>query len=155
MDRARGCWARSGRSARAIRSRSTRPEASAPGAPAVVQRRLDGFLGFRDAPSALGLGGGLAGAWTGTLTAPADGNYQFDVYSNGGSMIYIDGQPVVSNRQANGNPQSGQGQVALTAGPHRVDVRYTFQGGTGYLEVFWTPPGGQRQMLGPDGSARR
>ena len=117
----------------------------------VMMRRVDGFLGFRDAPSALSNGAQLlVAAWTGTISATQTGLYQFDVFSNGGSKIYIDGSLVVDNSQANGNPASGNGQVNLTAGPHQYDLRYSFSGGTGYLEAFWTPPNGERRMVGPE-----
>ena len=68
-------------------------------------RRIDGFLGFRDcAHRAEQRRRALAAAWTGTLTSPQPGTYQFDVFSNGDSMVYIDGQLVVDNRQGDGNP---------------------------------------------------
>lgn len=118
-------------------------------APPPFLRRVDGFLGFRDFPSAMGTGGITTGAWTGTLQVPQDGDYGFDVYSTGDSVVYIDGNLVVNNRQNGGGPRNAPGQVTLTAGPHRYDLHFAYSGGVGYLEAFWTPPGGDRQMLGP------
>ena len=53
----------------------------------MLARRIDGFLGFRDAPAALSNGAALMATWTGTLIAPQAGSYQFEVLSNGGSLI--------------------------------------------------------------------
>lgn len=115
----------------------------------VVSERIDGFLGFRDAPSALG-GGPLYGTWTGTLTITDTGTYSFDVFSNGSSAVYIDGDLVVRSDSAGGQATAGAGQVELTAGQHRYELRYQWQTGIGYLEAFWTPPGGVRTLLGTD-----
>jgi len=116
----------------------------------LLSSRIDGFLGFRDSPSALSGGGLLYGTWTGTLRAPQTGNYSFDVFSNGECQVLIDGQPVVMGTQGGGQGVTSAGQVTLTEGDHSIEVRYNWFGGTGYLELFWTPPGGQRTMLGPD-----
>ncbi|HUS15736.1 MAG TPA: PA14 domain-containing protein [Chloroflexia bacterium] len=125
------------------------PPDTAGGATPVTQRRTDGFLGFRDAPNALSGGAPLVAAWTGTLTAPATGPYQFDIFSNGGSTITIDDNLVVDNRAGGFEARNAGGQATLTAGPHKIDVRYTWGGGTGYLEAYWTPPGGQKVLIGP------
>jgi DNA-binding beta-propeller fold protein YncE len=118
-------------------------------APPPFLRRVDGFLGFRDFPSAMGTGGGTSAAWSGTLLVPEDGEYEFDTYTTGDSVVYIDGTQVVNNRQNGGGPRNAPGRVALTAGPHRYDLRFTYTGGFGYLEAFWTPPGQERQLIGP------
>jgi len=115
----------------------------------VIMRRIDGFLGFRDAPNALSGGAPLMAVWSGTLLAPQTGLYAFDVFSNGGSMVTIDGQMVVDNRQNDFNAHNANGQVNLTAGPHRFELRYAWAGNVGYLEAYWTPPGGAHTMLGP------
>lgn len=128
-------------------SGTTGANSSPPGG--VVSERIDGFLGFRDAPSALG-GGPLYGTWTGTLTITNTGTYGFDVFSNGSSAVYIDGDLVVRSDSAGGQATAGAGQVELTAGQHRYELRYQWQTGIGYLEAFWTPPGGVRTLLGTD-----
>ena len=118
----------------------------------VFMRRIDGFLGFRDAASGLSNGGAAAAAWTGTLNIAQPGSYSFDTFSNGDSALYIDSQPVVNNRTGtSSDPHSAVGTVTLDAGPHQIDVRYTWLGGYGYLEVFWTPPGAaQHLLISPD-----
>jgi len=115
----------------------------------VIQRRLDGFLGFRDAPGALGSPGPLMACWKGDLRAVRRGQYQFDVFSNGGSTIFVDGKLVVDNRHGDGPPRDERGQVELSPGTHRLELQYFWARGQGYLEVYWTPPGGERAMIGP------
>jgi hypothetical protein len=116
----------------------------------VIQHRLDGFLGFRDAPGALGSRDPLMACWAGDLHVVLQGRHRFETFSNGGSMIFIDGELVVDNRHKDGQPKAGGGQVALRPGTHRLEVRYSWAREHGYLEVYWQPPGGRRTMIGPD-----
>ncbi len=114
----------------------------------VQQARIDGFLGFRHTPDALG-GESIQGVWTGTLTAPQTGHYTFDVNSNGDSVVLVDDKVVVNNIKGGADAHSASGQVDLDTGPHRYELRYNHNAGTGYLEAFWTPPGGQHTLIGP------
>ena len=116
----------------------------------VFNTRVDGFLGFRDAPNTLKGGGGLTGIWTGTINIKDAGTYSFDTNSNGDSVVLIDNQLVVNNIKGGIDPHQASGQVDLTPGPHTYELRYNWSGGTGYLEAYWTPPGGARTLLGPD-----
>jgi sugar lactone lactonase YvrE len=116
----------------------------------VFQRRVDGFLGFRATHDILTQGGGIAARWRGTILIPQNGTYTFETYSNGESVVYIDNQRVVNNQVSPGNPNSASGPMDLTAGPHHIEVGYRWGGGTGFLELYWTPPGGQRQLIGPE-----
>ncbi len=115
----------------------------------VYQRRIDGFLGFRATHDILTQGGNIAARWRGTVLVPQAGTYTFETYSNGASVVYIDQQLVVNNRISPGNPTNASGPITLTSGPHHIEVGYTWAGGTGFLELYWTPPGGQRQLIGP------
>jgi hypothetical protein len=114
------------------------------------QRRIDPLLGFRDAASALSRGQPLLADWTGQLSVATPGPYTFEVYSLGHTRLQLDGQLVVDN-QANGpDPQGTTGTVQLAAGRHRLELRHRWSGGASDLEVFWTPPGGTRRLLGPE-----
>lgn len=121
-----------------------------PGQSHVQSVRVDGFLGFRRSPDAMLSGSSFTGIWTGVLDIKDAGPYSFDVTSNGDSVILIDNNLVVSNIQGGANPHPSSGQVNLAPGPHNFELRYNYSGGLGYLEAFWTPPNGQRVMLGPD-----
>lgn len=123
-------------------------DGAAPEQPKAVLSRVDGFLGFRHIPDAM-IGGPMSATWTGTLNIQQSGIYSFDVNSNGDSAVFIDDKPVTIIR-ASGQPVQSGGQVELGPGPHKYELRYVWSGGTGYLEAFWTPPGGERVLLGPD-----
>ncbi|MEO8287333.1 MAG: PA14 domain-containing protein [Chloroflexota bacterium] len=114
----------------------------------VTSVRVDGFLGFRDSPATVG-GQPFSGTWTGALSANQPGDYAFNTYSRGESVLLIDGQTVVNNQAASGdaNPRAAQGTTYLDAGDHTIEVRYNWTTGMGYLEVFWQPPGGRSELL--------
>jgi DNA-binding beta-propeller fold protein YncE len=116
--------------------------------PKAVLSRVDGFLGFRHSPDA-NIGGPMFATWTGTLNIEQPGTYMFDVQSNGDSAVFID-DSLVTVIRANGQPAQSGGQVGLDPGPHKYELRYIWSSGTGYLEAFWTPPGKERELLGPD-----
>lgn len=124
------------------------PTGAEGGQPKVVSSRVDGFLGFRHSPDAT-IGGPLYATWTGTLNVEQAGTYVFDVHSNGDSAVFVDDTLVTVIRASGQAVQSG-GHVELDAGPHKYELRYTWLAGTGYLEAFWTPPAGERELLGPD-----
>jgi hypothetical protein len=113
-----------------------------------VQRRIDGFLGFRDAASALARGQSIVGAWRGTLSIRDRGVYEFGVISHGASTISIDGKVIVDNRHTGPSPGSADARIALGPGEHRFELEYVWTSGIGYLEAYWRPPGGERSMLG-------
>jgi 4-amino-4-deoxy-L-arabinose transferase-like glycosyltransferase/sugar lactone lactonase YvrE len=127
------------------------PQVAVPTGPGdgVYQRRIDGFLGFRATHDILTQGGGIAARWRGTLVAPQAGIYTFETYANGQTAVYIDDHLVVNNPTNSGTASNVSGQIELTPGPHHIEVGYTWTGGTGYLELYWTPPGGERQLIGP------
>jgi sugar lactone lactonase YvrE len=112
----------------------------------VLTTRIDGFLGFKHAPDAL-TGGPLRATWKGDLTIAQQGTYGFETNSNGDSVILIDNNIVVNNIRGGADAHQATGQAELTAGRHSFEVRYAWVGGTGYMEAFWTPPGGQRNLI--------
>ena len=114
-----------------------------------IEYRTDGFLGFRDTQTALGIGRPVAAAWQGSLRVPAAGTYYFDTFSNGPSSIFLDDRLVLDNRLGDGVPRSLGAAVELTAGEHAVDIHYRWNRGFGHLEVYWTSPGAGRSLLGP------
>lgn len=115
----------------------------------ILTERVDGFLGFRSAPDGL-IPGAFLASWSGTFNVTQPGLYGFSVFSNGDSAVLVDGQVVLSNTNTAGNAREIVGQVELSPGEHRYDLRYSWSFGTGYLEAYWTPPGGQKMLIGPD-----
>ncbi|MDQ5858089.1 MAG: PA14 domain-containing protein, partial [Acidobacteriota bacterium] len=115
----------------------------------VIQRRIDGFLALRDSVGAVRGGAPFAGTWTGKLSIAEEGPYRFEVISNGGSTVTIDGELVVDNRHGSSTPLQAGGTRKLSAGTHELELRYVWTAGVGYLELYWEPPGGKRSILGP------
>ncbi|MBI5708479.1 MAG: family 20 glycosylhydrolase [Armatimonadetes bacterium] len=84
--------------------------------------------------------------FTGYLSAPADGIYTFFLESDDGSVLWVDGKPVVNNDGIH-PPTERSGQVALRKGFHTVRVGF-FQGSQALvLNLKWAPPGGQKSGL--------
>ncbi|MEV6236404.1 glycoside hydrolase family 3 C-terminal domain-containing protein [Lentzea sp. NPDC051838] len=83
-----------------------------------------------------------SGRWTGTLTAPATGTYEFALTSDDGSRLYLDGGLVVDNWGDHGT-LTRTGSVTLQAGvPHQIQVDYTESGGFANLGLDWFAPAG-------------
>ncbi len=118
------------------------PPSSRPATP--VAWRVDGFLGFRSSSLALEPGvlapNGLLDRWTSVLTVRQAGTYGFELNSFGNSSLLVDGKSVVNDVAPGPDPNLANGQVHLSAGTHRLELRYSWQVGTGYLELSWQPP---------------
>ena len=110
------------------------PEAS----PAIV-------LGRGVGPGGTGRAGGRGGAppvraWLGDLVAPATGDYQFQVYSNGDTKVWLDEKLMVDHYKQVWATEYDQFKVRLQAG-RRYPIKVTNGTGGTTLEVRWkTPP---------------
>ena len=83
--------------------------------------------------------------WKGKIDVPRDGVYRFAVESADASWIYVDGQLVATN---DGAPrQLREGAIRLSDGFHDVRVRYLDETQFTFIRVYWTPPGGERQVI--------
>jgi DNA-binding beta-propeller fold protein YncE len=111
-------------------------------------RRSDGFFGYKEATNSVGQAAFIA-RWQGWINVPADGMYGFSTHSNGPSMLLIDGKPVVEN-MANGSIAMSNGQLELTRGRHQIDLRYVWYSGRATLELYWSRPDGERELIPPD-----
>lgn len=75
--------------------------------------------------------------FTGKLTVPEDGVYDFSLLSDDGSNLYIDGVKVIDNDGTHA-PTTKNGRIELTAGHH--DIRLDYFQGPRYLialQLFW------------------
>jgi len=78
--------------------------------------------------------------YTGTLTAPASGDYRFSLSGGGIVKVWIDGTSVVS--YAPFHEPTANGSIHLTAGPHSIRVEITpFQGTLVTVDQFAITPG--------------
>jgi len=83
---------------------------------------------------------GWSAKWTGTLTPPTTGVYQFALNSDDGSRLFINGQQVINN-WFNQPPTTRTGSISLTAGqPVSIEVDYFQDGGGSQVFLNWTIP---------------
>jgi len=78
------------------------------------------------------------------------GNYAFEVFTAGTTALLIDGKTVVEKHEPTRDPSSTSGEIQLEKGIHRFELEYNWRDGPGDLEVYWTPPGAQKSLIGPD-----
>jgi hypothetical protein len=78
--------------------------------------------------------------WNGAFNAPAAGSYTFDLSSDEGSWLFIDGVQVINY---GGSHTAGHktGAVTLPAGFHSFRVTHMEWNGEEYLSLRWAPPG--------------
>lgn len=88
--------------------------------------------------------------FSGTLNVAAAGRYTLALTCDDGARVAIDGKWVVTNDGIHA-VTTAQGDVDLTAGPHRVVVEY-FQGAKSpiALQLQWAPVGGVPALVGPE-----
>jgi beta-glucosidase len=78
--------------------------------------------------------------YTGTVTAPATGDYRFSLSGGGNVRVWIDDKPLVSYTPFHEPTQNGL--VRLTAGPHSIRVEITpFQATLVTVDQFAVTPG--------------
>jgi len=80
--------------------------------------------------------------WTGTFTAPVDGDYTFHLTNHARARLYLDDAAVIDN--GGGFPGvTKSATVHLTAGqPHSIRVDFAKPDGQAMIELAWTPPPG-------------
>ena len=83
-----------------------------------------------------GVRGNIGLIITGNLSVPSDGVYLFELTSDDGSWLKIDGEMVVDNDKEH-SMVTRRGQYPLAAGCHRLEVRYFDHNGGGLrLSVY-------------------
>jgi len=80
--------------------------------------------------------------WTGTFTAPVDGDYTFNLTNHAHATLYLDGTSVLDN--GGGFPGVTKSvTVHLTAGQsHSMRVDWAKPTSQAMIELSWTPPSG-------------
>jgi beta-glucosidase len=78
--------------------------------------------------------------WTGTFTAPVDGDYTFNLTNHAHATLYLDGKNVLDN--GGGFPGVTKSvTVHLTAGqPHPIRVDWAKPNSQAMIELSWAPP---------------
>ncbi|MGI9244703.1 MAG: PA14 domain-containing protein [Verrucomicrobiales bacterium] len=78
--------------------------------------------------------------FNGKLEAPAGGKYSFNINSDDGSRLKINGRDVIDHDGIHAN-SSKAGSVELTKGSHDLEVQYFEGGGQQELALSWSGPG--------------
>jgi 4-amino-4-deoxy-L-arabinose transferase-like glycosyltransferase len=88
--------------------------------------------------------------WEGTLHAPTAGAYGFALQAfEGLAWLKIDGQVVIED-QGPSTPQLRRGGLDLEQDEHSIEAGYVCSSGITYMVyLFWTPPGGQQEIIPP------
>ncbi|HEY0158556.1 MAG TPA: CARDB domain-containing protein [Thermoanaerobaculia bacterium] len=87
--------------------------------------------------------------WTGVVYAPVTGTYQFELGSDDGSWLSIDGVELINNGGGHGVIHR-YASKQLTAGFHSFRVTMFEWGGGEYLSLAWAPPGKGWEILPPN-----
>jgi hypothetical protein len=112
------------------------------------QHRLDATIATGSLSEEFHSGGPFEATWRGTLNAPRTGRYEMALRAVGGpAELLLDGASVV---QAPGeSDEMVQNQIALSAGPHSVELTYHVRHAPGVLEWIWKPPDGVESIVPP------
>jgi 4-amino-4-deoxy-L-arabinose transferase-like glycosyltransferase len=86
---------------------------------------------------------------SGRLRVEDKGSYRFDIVPrNGRATLWLDGAEVAAVGEE--GSADGSGDVELGPGWHALRLRYAYHGGEfSGVEVLWTPPGGEAQVIRP------
>jgi mono/diheme cytochrome c family protein len=87
-------------------------------------------------------------ALRGFVRVEKSGSYEFSTRSDDGSMLYVDGKPVVANDGEHA-PAEASGAVWLERGLHGLLVNYFEAAGGEELSIRWQPPGADKQVIPP------
>ncbi len=89
---------------------------------------------------------GFSVRWIGSVVAPVSGGYVLEAEVDDRVDVKIGGSGSMSART--GEPMLGR--VKLEAGkPVPIEVNFEQDGGDSYVRLYWTPPGGKRQIIPP------
>ena len=86
--------------------------------------------------------------WVGKLAVSRAGLYRFGLECIGDTWLYLDEKLVLEAHEGNRYEESDS--IPLAGGFHDVRVRYADRYGHSHINLFWTPPGGQREIIPPD-----
>ncbi len=78
--------------------------------------------------------------FTGTILAQVDGTYEFEIASDDGCRLLVDGNAVVGHDGLHG-AERRTGKVQLREGRHKIRIEYLAYGQPNNLQVAWKGPG--------------
>lgn len=86
--------------------------------------------------------------WRGWLLAPRSGRYALSLETDDRAQLELDGQVLLDYKGDKGS-QSLNAEATLTEGPHELRVRYFERRDFFRLRLWWTSPGGKREIVPP------
>ena len=78
--------------------------------------------------------------FSGFIQIDKDGTYEFQTTSDDGSVLIVNGFPIVDNDGLHSR-KTISGNIPLKAGFHKIEVQYFERGGQESLDVKWRGPG--------------
>lgn len=84
--------------------------------------------------------------WRGTLQAPVSGLYRFVIAVDDAGWLTIDGRAVIGD-PGEVTSMHDSASVALSAGPHSIEVGERNIWGGALMHLRWQPPGGAEQVV--------
>lgn len=98
--------------------------------------------------------GFFSAEWSGSLEAPKDGSYDFQLISNSYGLLEIDGHKVAERPFMPPGADTVQGSVHLSRGRHHIRLRYYEARNYSHLELWWKKPGDSEKEVVPSGALR-
>jgi cytochrome c len=89
----------------------------------------------------------------GWLVAPVDGTYEFELRSDDGSRLVLDGRRIIEMNRPQ-SPTSARGTIELKAGLHPILIEHFDGGGGEELHFSWRPPGAAAFEIVPTSALR-
>lgn len=113
-----------------------------------VQTRVDPAIIFNEL-SAVARSQEYEAQWVGTLRALQTGEHELEVISDGAIELLLDQQVLLADSGMPSGPRALRQRVRLDGNEHPVQLRGSWRGGSGYLALYWRPPGGERELVPP------
>lgn len=77
----------------------------------------------------------------GYLKVDAEGEYNFQLRTDDGGELLIDGTPVINNDGLHSAKVAKEAKIKLSAGEHEIRVRQFNRAADGQMTLMWQPPG--------------
>jgi hypothetical protein len=84
--------------------------------------------------------------WDGYVYIDKDGEYQFGINSDDGSMLYIDDKLLIDNGGMHGSRLFNE-YVKLIKGFHKLQLKFQDFGGGAVMELYWVKPGEAQDII--------
>ena len=95
----------------------------------------------------------FSGRWQGTLAAPTNGLYQFAVWADDATRLWVNGKKILDNWGFQGAVELTGSATLTTNAPIPIRLETQQIGGNYGVRLRWTPPGGTNDVI-PTGLLR-